>query len=236
VATGQEAAKDSAARHAVEHYVRPGMRIALGTGTTAGFAVRALAERFPNAKLDCVASSVLTERLAQSLGFPVRALKDDDRFDLMLDGADEVDPNLDLTKGAGGALLREKLLARLTEQVIILVDESKLVRALGEKSPIPVEVVPFARPIVERETAALGYRVKRRVGTSGEPFLTDNGNELLDLVPEQPLKEPDESDATLRHLVGVVETGIFVELADRVVVGRPDGSVEERQRPLSRTR
>jgi ribose 5-phosphate isomerase A len=233
---GIDAAKQAAARHAVERYVRPRLRLALGTGSTAAFAVRALADRFSDAHLDCVASSRATEDLARSLGIAVRPLRGDDRFDVMLDGADEVSPGLDLTKGGGGALLREKLLARLSEEVIIMVDPGKLVRGLGERSPIPVEVVPFAAPVVEREAAAMGYDVRRRAGSDGAPFRTDNGNEILDLVPREPLQSPDEADATLRHLVGVVETGIFVELADVVVVGHPDGSVEERTRPLARTR
>ena len=235
VAGDQDAAKSAAAGYAVDHFVKPGMRVGLGTGTTAAFAVRALAERFPRAGLDCVASSLLTERLAQSLDFPVRPLREDDRFDLMLDGADEVSPGLDLTKGGGGALLREKLLAHLSDQVVILVDPSKLVTTLGEKLPIPVEVVPFARPVVEREIAALGYTVKHRMLTGkDEPYVTDNGNELLDLVPHEPITEPDEADATLHHLIGVVETGIFVEMTDRVIVGHPDGSAEDRGRPLAR--
>ncbi len=235
MAGAADAAKLAAARHAVERYVRPGMRIALGTGSTASYAVQVLAERFGSNPPDCVATSRATEELATRLKFPVRPLRGDDRFDLMLDGADEVDPALDLTKGGGGALLREKLLARLSEEIIILVDPSKLVQALGERAPIPVEVVPFARPVLEREITALEYRPKLRTGPDGGVYHTDNGNEILDLAPARPLEEPDEADATLHHLVGVVETGIFVELADRVVVGKPDGTVEERGRPLART-
>jgi len=145
-----ERAKVVAARYAVEHHVRPGLRIALGTGSTAAQAVRAIAERFPDGKFDCVASSRGTEDLARELHIPVRALRGDDRFDLMLDGADEVSPALDMTKGGGGALLREKLLARRSASVVIVVDPSKLVGALGERASIPVEVVPFARPVLER--------------------------------------------------------------------------------------
>lgn len=234
MATSSDAAKQAAARYAVAHFVRPGLRLALGTGTTAAFAVRELAARFRSAPLDCVASSRATEELAASLGWPVRPLRGDDRFDLMLDGADEVSPELDLTKGGGGALLREKLLARLSNEVIILVDPSKLVSGLGQRSPIPVEVVPFAVPVLEREVASLGYEVRRRAAPGGSPLISDNGNAILDLVPPQPLREPDEADATLHHLVGVVETGIFVELADRIVVGNADGGVKELTRPTAR--
>jgi ribose 5-phosphate isomerase A len=226
-----ERAKEAAARHAVASYVRPGSRLALGTGTTAAFAVRALAERAPKERFDCVASSRATEELARSLGVPVRPLRGDDRFDLMLDGADEVNPSLDLTKGGGGALLREKLLAHLASELVILVDPTKLVGALGERSPIPVEVVPFARPVVERVLSSQGFQSCHRVLPDGRAFLTDNSNELLDLVPRQPLTAPAETERALRAVTGVVETGIFVGLAHRVVVGHPDGTVEERTRP-----
>ncbi len=229
-------AKQAAARYAVQRFVRAGQRIALGTGSTAAFAVRSLGEQFPDAPFDCVASSQATEELAGALGIRVRPLRGDDRFDLMLDGADEVAPSLDLTKGGGGALLREKRLASLSDEVVILVDPTKLVGALGERSPIPIEVVPFASPVVEREVADLGYRVTRRMGPGGEPFRTENGNEILDLVPGTPLGKPREAEAALRRLVGVVETGIFVDVADWLVIGHADGTVEERARPSRRAR
>jgi ribose 5-phosphate isomerase A len=223
-----ERAKAAAARHAVEKWVRPGLRLALGTGSTAAFVVRALADRYPNERFDCVASSRATEELARSLGIPVRSLRGEDRFDLMVDGADEVSPALDLTKGGGGALLREKLLARLSDELVIVVDPTKLVQALGERAPIPLEVVPFARPVVERDVAAEGFQSRHRLAADGSAFLTDNGNELLDLVPRRPLRAPAEAERTLRGLTGVVETGIFVGLAHHVVIGHPDGRVEER--------
>jgi len=224
-----ERAKAVAARHAVEHYVRPGLRLALGTGSTAAQGVRAIAERFPDGRFDCVASSQATEQLARELRIPVRALRGDDRFDLMLDGADEVTPGLDMTKGGGGALLREKLLARLSATVVIMVDPSKLVAALGERASIPVEVVPFGRPVLERELAADGYRVRLRLGPDGRTFTTDNGNEILDLSPREPIAEPFAASEAIRRHTGVVEVGIFAGLASLVVVGFPDGRVEERR-------
>jgi len=229
-----ERAKVVAARYAVEKHVRPGLRLALGTGTTTAQAVRAIAERFPDGKFDCVASSRATEELARELRVPVRALRGDDRFELMLDGADEVSPALDMTKGGGGALLREKLLARISASVVIMVDPSKLVGALGERASIPVEVVPFARPVLERELAAEGYRVRLRVGEDGRPFITDNENEILDLSPREPIGDPASAAEALRRHTGVVEIGIFSGLANLVVVGRPDGTVEERRPPTAR--
>jgi ribose 5-phosphate isomerase A len=224
-------AKVAAARHAVEHYVRAGQRIALGSGSTANEAVRALAARFPQAPFDCVAASRATEDLAASLGIPVRPLRPGDRFRVMLDGADEVSPALDLTKGGGGALLREKLLARLSENLVIVIDPTKLVTALGERHRIPVEVVPFARPAVEHAVEQRGYRPRLRTAPDGQPFRTENGNEILDLAPEHPLVDPAGEDRALSDLTGVVETGLFVGLAQRVVIGYPDGHVEERRRP-----
>ena len=224
-------AKAAAARHAVATRVRKGLRLALGTGSTAAFAVRAIAEAFPGEPFDCVSSSFATEELARSLGLPVRDLRADDRFDLMLDGADEVSPALDLTKGGGGALFREKFLARLSRETVILVDPSKLVRALGERSPIPVELVPFARPVLVQELRGLGYEVRLRLNPGGQPFRTDNGNELLDLVPARPLSDPKATDLALRALPGVVETGLCPGLASRVVIGQNDGRVEERLPP-----
>jgi len=229
-----ERAKAVAARHAVEHHVRPGLRLALGTGSTAAQAVRAIAERFPDGKFDCVASSEATEQLARELHIPVRALRGDDRFDLMLDGADEVTPTLAMTKGGGGALLREKLLARLSATVVIMVDPSKLVGALGERASIPVEVVPFGRPVLERELSAEGYRVRLRLGADGRTFVTDNGNEILDLSPREPITDPLASAEAIRSHTGVVEVGIFAGLASLVVVGFPDGRVEERRPPKGR--
>lgn len=219
-------AKAAAARKGVEG-VRPGMRLALGTGATAAEAVRALAARFPHGPLDCVASSRATEELARSLGIPIRALRADDRFDLMLDGADEVNPSLALTKGGGGALLREKLLAQLSGELTVLVDETKLVAHLGEKHPIPVEVVPFARPVLARRFADDGYRVQLRAGPGGGAYRTDNGNEILDLAPGRTIEDPAQAAAALASRTGVVEVGIFVGLATRVFVGHPDGRVDE---------
>ena len=224
--------KEAAARAALRR-VRPGMRLALGTGTTAAWAVRLLAGEFAGAEaLTCVASSVGTEELARGLGLRVRALQGDDRFDLMIDGADEVAPTLELTKGGGGALLREKLLAGLSSELVIIVDHTKLVAHLGSRSAIPIEVVPFARPVVVHGLEGLGLRVRVRADPAqGEPFLTDNHNEIVDATPSEPLTDPARLDAELHRIPGVVETGLFIGRTSCVYVGRPDGEVEEIRPP-----
>ncbi len=224
-----EAEKSAAAAAAVGR-VRPGMRLALGTGSTAAFAVRALAARFPAGDgITCVASSERTEALAQQLGVSVGPLRPDDRFDLMIDGADEVDPSLALTKGGGGALFREKFLARRATALLVVVDPSKLVPHLGTRAPIPVEVVPFARETLIAELAArsLPAAVRMAAPRAGT-FRTDNGLEVLDVRPVHPVTDPDRLDRELHAMPGVVETGLFVGLAAAVLVGRSDGSVEER--------
>jgi ribose 5-phosphate isomerase A len=231
VAADPERAKAAAAAFAVDRYVRPGLRLALGTGTTAAHAVRAIRERFPREAFDCVASSRATEALARDLGLGVRAPSAADRYDLMLDGADEVTPELHLTKGGGGALFREKLLAELSQRLIVLVDWTKLVARLGERAAIPVEVVPFAREVLARRLGDEGFTVRVRTGPDGRPFVTDNGNELLDLAPRSPIGDPARLDRDLKGRTGVVATGIFVGLAERVVVGTASGGVEERVAP-----
>ena len=223
--------KDLAARAAVRR-VRTGMRLALGTGSTAAYAIRALAERFPGgAGIESVATSQASETLARELGLSVRALAEHDTFDLMIDGADEVTPQLELTKGGGGALFREKFLARLSKEVVIVVDHTKLVDRLGSRAAIPVEVVPFARPVLERRFRARRYGVRLRAGTDGAPVRTENGNEVLDLRPPSPLDDATRVEVELRSEPGVVETGIFIGLAHRLFVGLPGDRVDEVTRP-----
>jgi ribose 5-phosphate isomerase A len=150
----------------------------------------------------------------------------------MLDGADELTPKLELTKGGGGALFREKFLARLARELVIMVDASKLVDRLGSTHPIPVEVVPFARPVLTHQIAALGFGVTLRLSPETErPWRSDNGNEILDLKPLAPIDDPARLDRTLHDLTGVVETGLFIGLARRAFIGQDDGTVREIERP-----
>ncbi len=223
-----EEEKARAARAAAGR-VRVGQRVALGSGSTVSFAIRALAESFPGGDhLSIVASSVATERLAISLGLPIRALEPGERFDVMIDGADEVAPTLSLTKGGGAALFREKFLARLSAEVVIAVDHTKLVPRLGTRHPIPIEIVPFARRHLLHLLSERGLSPRLRSDpTTRAPVTTDNGNELLDLSPEKGVDDPAHLDRELRSLPGVIETGLFVGLAHRVYVGLTDGTVKE---------
>jgi ribose 5-phosphate isomerase A len=224
-------AKEAAARSAVDR-LSSERHIALGTGSTADYAVRAIAKRFPGGSgFEFVASSRATEELARSVGLTVRAVRGDDRFEVMLDGADEVTPALDLTKGGGGALFREKFLARLSNRLVVMVDPSKLVDRLGSRHRIPVEVVPFAREVLTHVLTQEGFDVQLRIDPQRKVIRTDNGNEILDLKPSQPVEDPRALDVALRGHTGVVETGIFAGMADEVIVGREDGHVEVRSAP-----
>lgn len=219
-----EREKEVAARAAAEE-VRPGMLLALGTGSTTAYAVHAIAANVAvRTHITAVASSVATEALARRLGLQVRSLEPADQFDLMIDGADEVTPRLELTKGGGGALFREKFLARLSRRVVIVVDHTKVVDFLGARSPIPIEVVPFARPVIVRELGEEGIPTRPRL-ENGRGVLTDNGNEILDVHPFQPVTDAAGLNERLRACPGVVETGIFLNLADTVIVAEPDGSL-----------
>jgi ribose 5-phosphate isomerase A len=236
VAAARERGK-AAAAEAGAALVRAGQRVALGSGSTTDLAIRALARRRETlAGLEFVGSSRATEQLAQELGLAIRPLRGDDRFDLMVDGADEVDASFALTKGGGGALFREKLLARLAGELVILVDRAKLVERLGVAFPIPVEAVPYAVPTLTHRLEADGVGVARRTAPDGSPYVTDNANAILDLRFPGGVADPAGTEAALRGLPGVVEVGLFVGLADRVLVGGDDGAVEERRAPVRAVR
>jgi ribose 5-phosphate isomerase A len=219
----------AAAAEAGVRLVHVGQRVALGTGSTAAHAIRALAKRFPaEGRIETVASSEGSARMARELGLTVSVLRGNDRFDIMLDGADEVAPDLSLTKGGGGALFREKVLARLSREVVILVDSSKLVERLGRKFRIPVEVVPFARPVIAQRLTDEGADPRLRMAPGGGRYVTDNGNNLLDVAWPDGVADPGETERHLASIPGVVESGLFVGLATLVQVGHEDGSVEVR--------
>ena len=220
----QDEVKGLVARRAVE-FVRDGMVVGLGTGTTATFFIHELAARA--LKIRCVASSDASHDLALSLGMRVETLAELPELDVYNDGADEVVPGLALIKGGGGALLREKIVASAAKEFIVVADSTKLVKVLG-KFPLPVEVIKMALPLVEPRLAALGLNPKlRRAKNGDEPYLTDEGNYILDCACGT-IEDPEVLAAEIRSIVGVVEHGLFLGMATLALVAGEDGVTEIR--------
>jgi ribose 5-phosphate isomerase A len=216
-------AKKIAAEKAVE-YVRDGMTIGLGTGTTAYWAIQRIGVLVKDGlKIKAVSSSEHSASLAKDLNIPMIDINSISGIDLTIDGADEVDPQKNLIKGGGGALLREKILAINTKQYIIVVDESKMVKQLG-KFPVPVEVTGFAAVLTLKRIEALGCKAQLRT-KDGKQFVTDNGNLIAD-CQFQTISNPHALNSTLHAIAGVVETGLFVDFSPTIVVGYKNGNVE----------
>jgi ribose 5-phosphate isomerase A len=212
----------------VRQAARSGLvRVGLGSGRAAEAFVRALAGLVRDgAALSGVPTSAATAALARSLGIPLADLGPEP-LDLTVDGADEVDPALDLIKGYGGALVRERIVAAASRRQIILVTPEKLVPRLGTRGRLPVEIVPFAHALCTRELLALGARPRLREA-GGQPLVTDNGNWILDCGIE-PLADAAAYARAVRAIPGVVDTGLFLGTADTVVVAEP-GGIDERRR------
>ncbi len=224
-------AKRAAGRAAAE-FAENGMVLGLGSGTTILFALERLGERIRKEGLSFrgVPTSRATEEAARKAGIPLAALEEVERVDLCIDGADEVDPALDLIKGGGGALLREKIVMSSSSFTVIVVDQRKLVPRLGEKFLLPLEVLPFGWNFTARAVKALGGEPMLRKNEDGGFFRTDNGNFILDCrFPGIP--DPSSLEGALDRVPGVLESGLFVGLAGVVLVGKEDGNVEEMRRP-----
>ena len=219
-----EAEKEAAGRAAAK-LVTDGEVVGLGTGSTAYFAVIALGERVKaGLKIVGIPTSENTGKLARSIGIPLTTLDDQPEIDITIDGADEVDPQLRLIKGGGGALTREKVIASASKRMVVVADSSKAVSVLG-KFPLPVEVIAFARTVVENKIKSLGGAPKLRTKADGNPFITDNGNQILDCSFGQILDPPGLAQV-LSVTPGIVEHGLFIGLAKLALVGRGN-SVEE---------
>jgi ribose 5-phosphate isomerase A len=222
-----EAEKEAAGRAAAK-LVRDGDIVGLGTGSTAYFAVVALGERVKSGlKIVGIPTSVATADLARQLGIPLTTLDEHPQIDITIDGADEIDPKLNLIKGGGGALLREKVVASVSKKMVVVGDSTKVVHALG-KFPLPVEIIPFARAVVERKIASLGATSKLRFKSDGQPYITDNGNHILDASFGR-IADPPSVARSLSETPGVVEHGLFIGFARLALVGRGT-SVEEIRR------
>ena len=215
--------KEQAGRKAAE-YIKDGMVVGLGTGTTAEWAIRAVGDRVREEQIKdirCIVTSSRTRSLAVELGLTIMGLEDVEGVDLTIDGADQIDEDLNLIKGGGGALLREKVVAFSSGEVIIVVDESKLTRKLGEGVAVPVEVIPFAEAVVRSALTNLGAEVDVRMD-GDDPFVTDNDNLILDCMFHAPF-DPKRMEREIKRIPGVVENGLFIDLCDRAVVGRAEG-------------
>jgi ribose 5-phosphate isomerase A len=217
--------KRKAGEHAAQ-FVTSGAVVGLGHGTTAIWAVRRIAERLRSGDLRDILGvpcSRHVEEEARALDIPLTTLGDHPALDLTIDGADEVAPNLDLIKGRGGALLREKMVAQATAREIIVVDESKLVQVLGTRVPVPVEVVEFGWRSQVRYLEGLGAHVTPRLADDGrELYRTDQGNLILD-CDFGPIPDPPDLAGRLETRAGILEHGLFLGLASEVVVGAADG-------------
>jgi ribose 5-phosphate isomerase A len=219
-----EAEKEAAGRAAAK-LVSDGDIVGLGTGSTAYFAVIALGERVKaGLKIIGIPTSIKTADLARSVGIPLTTLDEHPEIDITIDGADEVDPKLNLIKGGGGALTREKVVAFASRKMVVVADSGKVVPVLG-KFPLPVEVIAFARTVVEKKIVALGGSPKLRTKPDGSLFVTDNGNQILDCSFGQ-IADPAALALALSDVPGIVEHGLFVGLAKMALVGRGD-RVEE---------
>ncbi|MDE2997614.1 MAG: ribose-5-phosphate isomerase RpiA [Gemmatimonadota bacterium] len=209
--------------------VDDGMIVGLGTGSTAFYAIQRLGERVREGlRIRGVPTSEQSRIQAERERIPLVDFAETTRIDLTIDGADEIDPAFNLIKGGGGALFREKLVATASLREIIVADESKLKDRLGA-FPLPVEVVPFGWQFVQSKLEALGCRAALRV-RENRTFSTDNGNHILDCA-FGPIEAPEDLERRIAAICGVVESGLFVGLAHRIVIGNADGTLEERDRP-----
>ncbi|MHB8626544.1 MAG: ribose 5-phosphate isomerase A [Aggregatilineales bacterium] len=216
--------KEQAAIEAVA-LVKSGMIVGLGGGSTASFAVRQVGERLANGSLENILGipcGVKVESVARQFGVPLTTLDDHPVIDLTIDGADEVAPNLNLIKGGGGSLLREKMVAQASQREIIIVDETKLSPVLGTHWPVPVEVVLFGWRSQVGYLEKLGATVTLRKQSDDTPFQTDQGNLILD-CNFGPIPDPIELAIKLQERAGIVEHGLFLGLTSEVIVAGKDG-------------
>jgi ribose 5-phosphate isomerase A len=219
--------KEAAARASLR-FVKDGHVVGLGTGSTAAYFIKLLGEEVKNGlRVRGIPTSIRSRELALSLGIPLVTLDDCQEIDVTVDGADEVDPQLRLIKGGGGALLREKIVASATRQMIVVADASKQVQRLG-KFPLPVEVIRFAQALVAKRITAMGADVQLRRDVAGNAYLTDENNHILDCRFGE-IPDPDRLARELSEMPGVVEHGLFIGMASRALFARGSEIVELRR-------
>ena len=200
-------------------YVKPGMIVGLGTGSTAYYATLKIGELFKEGKLEnikCIPSSNSTETLAKELGLPLTNFDEHQEIDVTIDGADEIDESLNVIKGGGGALLREKIIAQSSKRLIIVADESKLSEKLGTKWAVPIEVIPFAVGVEMKYLKSLGAEIEIRKNKNGGNYITDENNFILD-TNFGIIENPGQLEFLLNRRAGIVENGLFIGLTSRVI-------------------
>lgn len=213
-----------AAGYAAAELIKNQMVVGLGTGSTAAFFIESLGKRCREGlQIKAVASSQQSMNLAERAHIPIVDPSSVISIDITVDGADEIDDSYSMIKGGGGALLREKILAQASLEFVVIVDEFKVVEQIGTY-PIPVEISPFAYRTTIYRLEQLGYRGKMRETHNEQLFVTDNGNYIFDLAFTKPIRDPRQEDALLRSVAGVVETGLFFDIASRLIIGHIDGS------------
>lgn len=239
MAKSQEELKKEAGYRAVDDYVRSGTVIGLGTGSTAYYAVERVGQKLKDGELkDIIAipTSIRTKEQAESLGIPLATLNTHSDLDVAIDGADNIDPNFNLVKGGGGALFREKIVEKVAKKFVVIVDESKLCAGLGPGFPIPVEIVPFCHEHTIRAIAKLpalaGCAPHLRMGNvannrvdGDQVAVTDNGNYIVDLHFQEPIKDAVAAAEQLINTVGVVEHGLFIGMTAACIIAGKDGVI-----------
>jgi ribose 5-phosphate isomerase A len=219
--------KEAAARASLQ-FVKDGQVVGLGTGSTAAYFIKLLGEKVKNGmRVRGIPTSDRSRELAESLGIPLTTLDECQEIAVTVDGADEVDPQLRLIKGGGGAMLREKIVASATKQLVIVADATKQVPVLG-KFPLPVEVIQFAQALVAKRITALGAQVSVRMNSDGTPYVTDERNHILDCRFGQ-IADADRLAVQLSEMPGVVEHGLFIGMASVVLFARGSEIVELRR-------
>lgn len=219
--------------------VKTGDRVGLGSGRAALAFVRALGQRVQKENLQIVGvpTSLLTEQVAREAGIPLATLAQVDALEIAIDGADEVDPQFNCIKGGGGNLAREKVVESIAERFVLVVGEEKLVEHLGASFPVFIEVIAFALPVVTRRLQNLGASVTQRMNNDATPFITDNGNPYLEVRFHAPpstggstlIPDPASLDRHLHSIPGILDTGLFIQMADEVLVAYADGRIEHKK-------